>query len=204
MKLLGFGHLSIFSIDKCRPDSIKRETYIDKLENSFHKKSISTNFQNSHNLEIYSHNYRIEIVSYSNPTIALKCESDCFEMFSDLLAHADVIHSSSFTVEFFDSLCKIFNLKISENNSISIPTLNKKNSIILKYALESRAFNLSLGSAGLNSIALYVNEIDICLLNNLGFTPVTDTMNLKINDFNYEIVFLNLDGVLVELLRRYK
>ena len=129
--------------------------------------------------------------------------SYCFDLFTDLLAYANVIHSSSFTVEFFDSLCKIFALEISENNSISIPTLNKKSSILLKYTLESRAFNLSLGSPGLNSIGLYVNEIDMCLLNNLGFTPVTDTMNLKINDFNYEIVFLKLDGVLVELLRRY-
>ena len=203
MKLLGFGHLSIFSNDKCRPDSIKRETYIDKLENSSQKTSISTNFQNSHNLEIYSHNYKIEIVSYPDPTISEKCESYCFDLFTDLLAYANVIHSSSFTVEFFDSLCKIFALEISENNSISIPTLNKKSSILLKYTLESRAFNLSLGSPGLNSIGLYVNEIDMCLLNNLGFTPVTDTMNLKINDFNYEIVFLKLDGVLVELLRRY-
>ena len=203
MNLLGFGHLSIFSIDKCRPRSIQRETHIEKIENSLQKKKISSYFQNLHNLETYRHEYKIEIVSYSNPTNSSKCESNCVDLFTDLLAHANEICSSSFTIKFLDSICRIFDLDVSDNNSISIPTLDKKNSIILKFAVKGRAFSASLGSAGLNSIALYVNKIDIGLLNALGFTPVTDTMILKINDFNYEIIFLKLDGVLIELLRRY-
>ena len=115
MNLLGFGHLSIFSIDKCRPRSIKRETHIEKIENSLQKKKISSNFQNSHNLEIYSHEYKIEIVSYSNPSNSVKCESNCVDLFTDLLANANEIYSSSFTVKFLDSICRIFAFEKSNN-----------------------------------------------------------------------------------------
>lgn len=203
MKLLGFGHLTIFLNDKCRPPAINRVTYYEELENCSQKKKISINYQKLHNLEIYNHDYKIEIVSYPDPIDSLKCESNCSELFSELLAHKNIIYSSSFTKKFFDSFCQIFSLEMHKNTSISVPTLSKKSSIILKYSLEGQAFNSSLGSVGFNSLALYVNKIDRGLLGNMGFNPVTDTMNLKIDGISFEIVFLKLEGVLIELLRRY-
>jgi hypothetical protein len=203
MKLLGFGHLSVFSIDQCRPHLLQRNTYIENVENSFQKKKISDNFQNLHNLEIYNHNFKIEIISFPDQTNSEKCKSHCSELFTNLIGHANIIYSSSFTIKFFDSIYKLFALEGFENDSISISTLDKRDSIILKFDLQGRAFNSSLGSAGLNSLALYVDKIDIGLLNNLGFTPETDTISIEINGFYYQILFLKLDGVIIELLRRY-
>ena len=192
MKLLGFAHLTIFSIDNCRPDSLPMVSSIKNLSNSVKKKDISVNFQKTHNIDIYDNNYKIEIISYPNQNKFNDCKSKCRELFTHLSDNNNVIYSPNFNPKFLNSLSAIFSLNQSEDNFLTIPLLNKRKSIKLMCDMKSQSFHTSLGGFGLNSLAFYVNDIDVKQLNDLGYKPVTDIINLSINSFSYQIIFLNM------------
>jgi hypothetical protein len=202
MKIIGFAHLGFALPISQFPIKIPNSINFTKVLNSPDKKLLMLKKSKFHNLQIDIKG--LEVLFYTS--IKNNKKRNVLNEINTFLNSKNLILSPNFNRKFF-KIIEALAHKSSwlQEETLQIYGVGGLKDATLGFAKHGLAFNNYLDEEGLVAIAFYVNEINsnrIIELIDDRSAVVTNSFELKIGANLFNILFVQIEGVIIEFIQR--
>jgi hypothetical protein len=211
VKVLGFAHVTF-----CVPTEFRFQDRIQGLlldqviPNHAEKHALQLSPHELHGIKVYAspfHAALIELCIYPYPKRRLLASWTVMLQCNWMIRSRSRLRSKSFTPEFLDGLNSLFGIKGAKTPlSLQVPTLSRSKFVELSNCGFGPRFKSRLDQIGPVSLAFWVDSLETFASGEFDLrevaTSATDVFELEVDGRVLSIVFLRLEGVLIELIAR--
>ncbi len=211
VKVLGFAHVTFCVPTEFRFQDRNQGFLLDQvIPNHVAKHPLQLSPHELHGIKVYAspfHAALIEFCTYHNPKRRLLASWTVMLKYNWMVRSRSRLRSKSFTPEFLDGLHSLFGIKGAKTpHSLRVPTLSRSKFVELSNCRFGPRFKSKLDQIGPVSLAFWVDTLDTFSIEELDLREVaslaTDVFELEVDGRVLSIVFLRLEGVLIELIAR--